>query len=173
MTARHNRTRRRRPRLAEPLHRFATRWLSGGVEHYPLSAGGESRRRNMLRMENEFEVTRHKIRLDALPDAFRGFRIVQLTDIHHGVFLPEALLRHVVETANELEPDLIALTGDFVTYSRSYIEPVAEILSGLRSRHGTFAVLGNHDFRVGADEVAGALSHAGIEVLRNRHTRLR
>ena len=70
---------------------------------------------------------------------------------------------------NRLKPDLIALTGDFITYSRASIEPVAEILGGLRARNGVVAVLGNHDFRVGADVIERALLRRKIRVLRNRH----
>ena len=79
----------------------------------------------------------------------------------------------VVEVSNLLQPDLVALTGDFVTYSRASIEPVAEMLGALRARAGVVAVLGNHDFRVGAEIIERALSRRGIEVLRNRHILLR
>ena len=163
--------RRRRPRLADPIHRMTTRWRSGGVEQYPL--GKDETHRTLKRMGSAFEITQHNIRLEILPEAFEGFRIIQLTDIHHGVFLPGEMLRHVVETVNELEPDLVAVTGDFVTYSRAYIDPVAEILAHVKAKHGVFAVLGNHDFRVGADEITESLERAGISVLRNAHTRLR
>lgn len=111
--------------------------------------------------------------LDNFPEAFRGFRIVHLTDIHHGLYFPAEALAAVVELTNELDPDIVAVTGDFVTISRNYIEPVAELLSGLRARSGVFAVLGNHDFRVGADEISLALGCNGIEMLRNRHVTLR
>jgi predicted MPP superfamily phosphohydrolase len=107
-----------------------------------------------------------------LPEAFRGFRILQLSDIHHSLFVPLEQVAAVVELANSLKPDLIALTGDFVSYSRASIEPVAEILGCLRSRCGVVAVLGNHDFRVGAEEVETALRRHRIQVLRNRHRSL-
>ena len=152
--------RRRRPRLADPIHRMTTRWRSGGVEQYPL--GKDETHRTLKRMGSAFEITQHNIRLEILPEAFQGFRIIQLTDIHHGVFLPGEMLRHVVETVNEMEPDLVAVTGDFVTYSRAYIDPVAEILAHVKARHGVFAVLGNHDFRVGPDEITESLERAGI-----------
>jgi predicted MPP superfamily phosphohydrolase len=129
------------------------------------------RRRRVLR--HRIEVTTHAPRLRGLPPSFRGLRIVQLTDIHHGWFLPLYALVEAVEIANRLEPDVVALTGDFVTYSSNFIEPVAAILGLLRARLGTYAVLGNHDFRVGAEKVARALRREGIEVLRNRHTILR
>ena len=74
-----------------------------------------------------------------------------------------------MELSNRLKPDLVALTGDFVTYSRASIEPVAEMLGALRARSGVVAVLGNHDFRVDAKVIERALRRRRIEVLRNRH----
>ena len=126
-----------------------------------------------LRLRAGIELTEHRMGLENLPEAFRGFRIVHLTDLHHGLYFPADALSAVVELTNELEPDIVAVTGDFVTRSRNYIEPVAEMLSGLRACSGVFAVLGNHDFRVGADAIARALGKNGIEVLRNRHVTLR
>lgn len=121
------------------------------------------------RFRGRLGVTAQRIWLSDLPEGFRGFRILQLTDIHHSLFLPLDQVAAVVELSNKLKPDLIALTGDFVSYSRSSVEPVAEILGGLRARAGVVAVLGNHDFRVGADAVEKALRRRRIQVLRNRH----
>ena len=114
-------------------------------------------------------VTAQRIWLSDLPEGFRGFRILQLSDIHHSLFVPLDYVAAVVELSNKLKPDLVALTGDFVSYSRSSIEPVAEILGGLRARSGVVAVLGNHDFRVGAEALESALRRQRIQVLRNRH----
>jgi hypothetical protein len=117
-------------------------------------------------------ITAQRIWLSDLQEGFRGFRILQLSDIHHSLFVPLDQVAAVVELSNRLKPDLVALTGDFVSYSRSSIEPVAEILGGLRARAGVVAVLGNHDFRVGADAVERALRRQRIQVLRNRHRSL-
>src|SRR5205823_11172516 len=111
--------------------------------------------------------------LDRLPSGFRGFRIVHLSDIHHSLFFPLERVAEVVQLCNRLKPDLVALTGDFVTYSRDSIEPVAAVLGGIEASAGVVAVLGNHDFRVDARAVERALSRRGIEVLRNRHILLR
>ena len=81
-------------------------------------------------------ITTQRIWLSELPEGFRGFRILQLSDIHHSLFVPLSQVEAVVELSNKLKPDLIALTGDFVTYSKASIEPVAEILGGLRARAG-------------------------------------
>src|SRR5262249_22980628 len=104
-----------------------------------------------------------------LPSAFEGLRIVQISDIHHGLFLPADQLAEVVRQTNRLNPDIVALTGDFITYSRRNIGPAAEILGRLRARFGVHAVLGNHDFRVDPDAVTSALRRHRIDVLRNRH----
>jgi predicted MPP superfamily phosphohydrolase len=114
-------------------------------------------------------VNEEHIWINALPEAFGGLRIVQISDIHHGLFLSRERLSKAVRQANRLDPDIIALTGDYVTYSRNNIEPAAEILGRLRARFGVFAVLGNHDFRVDASAVTAALQRHHIEVLRNRN----
>jgi predicted MPP superfamily phosphohydrolase len=119
------------------------------------------------------DVTDQRIWLNRLPEAFRGFRILQLSDIHHSRFFPLDRVAQMVELSNRLQPDLVALTGDFVTYSRASIEPVAEMLGALEAKAGVVAVLGNHDFRVGAATIERALRRRGIEVLRNRHILLR
>jgi hypothetical protein len=121
---------------------------------------------------DRFSVNNERIWLDALPGAFQGLRIVQISDIHHGLFLPEKWLSQAVHQANWLKPDIIALTGDFVTYSRRNIGPAAELLGRLRARYGVFAVLGNHDFRVDAEAITQALRRQRIDVLRNRHVTL-
>jgi uncharacterized protein len=146
------------------LTRWLKRWNHGGVEPYSLgtmSAGDGD-------LVGEVEVSRHRLWVRDLPERFRNFRIVQLSDIHHGLFLPLEGVEHVVEVINGLEPDLVAITGDYVTYSRAYIEPVARALGRLDARYGVCAVLGNHDYRVDPDAVASALMRRGIDVLRNR-----
>jgi predicted MPP superfamily phosphohydrolase len=123
--------------------------------------------------DGQINVTDQRIWLNGLPESFRGFRILQLSDIHHSRYFRLDRVAEMVELSNSLRPDLVALTGDFVTYSRASIEPVAEMLGAIRARAGIVAVLGNHDFRVGAGIVERALRRHGIEVLRNRHILLR
>lgn len=164
-------------RLAGHLDRVLGRWQRGGVEEYSISGASRPGRatelRRRWRADQAIEVTEQRIALHRLPEAWRGFRIVHLTDIHHGLYLPIEAVEQAVGIANRLEPDAVALTGDFVTFSPAYIEPVARVLGRLRARHGAFAVLGNHDFRVGAARVARALAREGVCVLRNQHTSIR
>jgi uncharacterized protein len=158
------------PGAGEKLSRWLGRWRRGGIEHY--SEGSALETSSVWNSGNRFIVNDERIWLNALPSAFHGLRIVQISDIHHGLFLPKEWLSEAVRQANRLNPDVIALTGDFITYSRRNIEPAAELLGRLRARYGVYAVLGNHDFRVDADAVASALGRQRIEVLRNRHVSL-
>src|SRR5262249_33608218 len=81
-----------------------------------------------------------------LPRELDGLRLVQLTDIHHGPWLSRAYVRETVRVANELDADLLCLTGDYVHHSAVYIRPVAAELKKLRARIAIVAVLGNHDW---------------------------
>jgi hypothetical protein len=115
------------------------------------------------------EITETDIWLRRLPPAFEGLRIVHLTDIHHSLLTPLADIQRAVHLANLLRPDLVALTGDYITFSPSYIWPVAQALGKLRARLGVYAVLGNHDFHVDPEAIARALRAQRIRVLRNAH----
>lgn len=93
------------------------------------------------------QTNHYRIGVPHLPEAFSGFRIVQLTDIHFGFLVPLAVVRYAVNQANSLEHDLIVCTGDYVHErgSTRQIDTVWPHLSQLKARHGVHAVLGNHD----------------------------
>ena len=90
-------------------------------------------------------IEHKRILLNRLPKAFDGFRVVQLSDVHHGPFSDREQIERAVDTANRLKPDIIALTGDYISKERRYAAPCAEMLGRLEARHGVYAVLGNHD----------------------------
>lgn len=89
----------------------------------------------------------YRISVPNLPKAFTGFRIIQLSDLHYGFLVPLELIRNVVEQANELKPDIIVCTGDYVheKNSTTQIDQVWPILSKLTAPSGVYSVLGNHD----------------------------
>lgn len=119
------------------------------------------------------ELTRTDIWLRRLSPGHDGLKIAHLTDLHHSLFTPLEEIQHAVQMANRLRPDVVALTGDYVTLSPSYIWPVARALGKLRARLGVFAVLGNHDFQVDPEEITHALKAQHIRVLRNAQYALR
>jgi len=108
-----------------------------------------------------------------LPDRFEGFRITQLTDIHHSKILGIDEVRRVVNLAQQTKPDMFVLTGDYATTYRRFIEPCAEALSTLNAPEGVWAVLGNHDHYTDPDLTVAALERHHIAVLNNRNTMLR
>lgn len=112
-------------------------------------------------------VRRLRFALPGLPSALVGLRAVQLTDLHLGRFNSAAYLRSVVARCNALEPDLVLLTGDYVHGSARFIPAVAAILGGLRSRLGSFAVLGNHDHWEDAALTRRELREVGVRLLDN------
>jgi uncharacterized protein len=116
-------------------------------------------------------VEHHKIHLRRLPRELDGFRIVQLSDIHHSPFTSREQIERAVETANSLQPDIVALTGDYVSKERAYAAPCAELMGGLRARHGVFAVLGNHDHWTDAALITDLFRAEGITVLVNQGMR--
>lgn len=116
-------------------------------------------------------IEHHPIYLRRLPGEFEGFRIVQLSDIHHSPFTNREQIERAVKTANSLHPDIIALTGDYISHDRRYAAPCAELLGELRARFGVFAVLGNHDHWTDAALITDLFRAEGITVLINEGMR--
>jgi uncharacterized protein len=124
---------------------------------------------------HEVDIVHRPIAIDNLPTAFNGYRIVQLSDIHLDEYTEPFFLEHIVNKVNTLNPDLVLLTGDFVTRgSITFIADkhaahrCAEIIATLTAplRYG---ILGNHDVTVDAPMVIQALSSRGTPVLVNRY----
>jgi hypothetical protein len=120
------------------------------------------------------EITHPEIHLAGLPAAFDGMRIAQLSDIHMDEFTEPVFLRYAVEQINALKPDMVLLTGDFVSYgiisnhfAIGCAWQCANILKLLECPL-RYAVLGNHDVYVDAEQVTAALTDNGIPVLTNR-----
>ena len=112
-------------------------------------------------------VERHAVGLKRLPRQLDGLKVVHLSDIHHGPFTGREQIEHAVEIANSLQPDIVALTGDYISHEREYVRPCAEMLGRLRARRGVYAVLGNHDNWVDAALVTDLFRSEGIRVLKN------
>lgn len=106
-----------------------------------------------------------------LDPAHDGLRIAQLSDVHVGPRTSPTVIRRAVEQANAFAPDLVVLTGDYVSHARSEIEGMRALLGGLAAP--TVAVLGNHDVWVDPLGAAEALRFLGYEVLENAWTRVR
>jgi predicted MPP superfamily phosphohydrolase len=128
----------------------------------------------LLYERQNVEVVRQRVRLARLPKAFEGFRIAQLSDIHLGPFTTADYIRRCVAITNGLEPDLIALTGDYVCWDPEAQGEVVRVLAGLRAPHGVFGCMGNHEADVGIEESITRLFAAqGIRMLRQESAPIR
>lgn len=115
----------------------------------------------------DVEVVRARIRLARLPKAFDGFRMAQLSDIHISPFTTADYIQRCAYITNELKPDLIALTGDYIAWDTEQQEEVVRTLAGLRAPFGVFGCLGNHEEESGTEESITRLFTAhGIHILR-------
>ncbi|MEK6281459.1 MAG: metallophosphoesterase [Acidobacteriota bacterium] len=127
--------------------------------------------RSALTEPYRLTIEHTQIYLRRLPRALDGFRIVQLSDIHHSPFTSRQQIERAVQTASGLQPDIIALTGDYISKEREYAAPCAELLGKLRARHGVYAVLGNHDHWTDAALITDLFRAEGITVLINQGMR--
>ncbi|WP_138499309.1 metallophosphoesterase [Nostoc sp. PA-18-2419] len=116
------------------------------------------------------KVDKVTVKIAELPAFLQGTKLVQLSDFHYdGLRLSEDMLAKAIALTNEAEPDLILLTGDYVTDDPTPINQLALRLKHLQSRCGIYAVLGNHDiyYSHSQAEITKALTSIGVHVLWN------
>ncbi len=114
--------------------------------------------------------TLHRVPLPGLPAALAGFRVVHLTDIHASPVVPMDFVRGVVEEINGDPPDVVVLTGDFLTADPAWARRIAAELGRLTPVEGTYAILGNHDYWCDGALMSKELEAVGIHHLRNAST---
>ncbi len=130
--------------------------------------GGEIERHNIA-------VEAHTVALRGLGDGLHGLRIVQISDLHYDEFSEPSYIAEVVRKVNTLKPDVVLMTGDFVSYApmppsfgARHSGPCAALLAEIECPI-RYAVMGNHDGIVGAPIVTDALEMHGVEVLHNKY----
>ncbi len=160
------------PQRPTTSRRFSRRSLLAGTALAAVAAGLYP-----TEIERHFiEVVPQTFRIPNLPTAFHGFRIAQLSDIHLEWFTEDYFLRHAVHKINALKPDMVLITGDYITNNmhgpdtKAYaaMPHCGEILSGLECPL-RFGILGNHDVAVDAAAVLDMLTNHGITPLVNNH----
>ena len=109
------------------------------------------------------------IPLKDLPAALHGFKIAQISDMHIGPTIKRPAMKYVVSTINKLDVDAVAITGDLVDGNVYELSRHVAPLAGLRSRHGTFFVTGNHEYYSGVQPWLKYLPTLGVRVLLNEH----
>lgn len=110
-----------------------------------------------------------KVIVSELPYGLAGLRIAHLSDFHAGPFLDVVSLMPVIDRLVELDPDVVVLTGDYLTHVADEGIALAPAFARVRPRHGGFLVFGNHDYRHRREgEMATAFARVGFRALRNQ-----
>lgn len=113
--------------------------------------------------ENKFELVKLNIGMRKLDPVFDGYKIVNLCDIHLGQWMSPKIFEGVVDSVNSLKPDLITLTGDYVSYILDkYEKPLEHAFKRLKAKDAKVAVLGNHDHWLGEDKIRNILKKSDI-----------
>jgi predicted MPP superfamily phosphohydrolase len=127
-----------RENLAIPVNLQRRRFLQAGISGLaaaPLLLSGYGA---------AYASKAYEVRELTLPFG-RALRVVQLTDIHAGVYMTRTEMRRYADQVNALEPDLFVLTGDYISNSMKFLPDCVEEMARVRARYGTFATMGNHE----------------------------
>ncbi|WP_038165797.1 metallophosphoesterase [Verrucomicrobium sp. BvORR106] len=137
-----------------------------------IMGGGATYGYSSLIERHRVTVDRHDLRLALGSRAPAKFRAVSLTDFHFDPLFEEEYLAEVVRRTNALKPDIIMLTGDYISATSHKFEEFGQVVGGFQSTCGVFACLGNHDHWHQPSRIQNILVKQGIDVLVNRHTRV-
>jgi predicted MPP superfamily phosphohydrolase len=153
------------PRLAHPLpvdpgRRRLLKAAAGGVAAAPMVLSGFG----AAYASNAYEVEEVELAFGCT------LRVVQLSDIHAGLYMTRREMRRYAERVSRLEPDLFVLTGDFVSNSLSYLPGCLAEMERVQARYGTFATLGNHEHYAGKmPDILAAFDRTRVRLLQNGH----
>ncbi|MBI5966799.1 MAG: metallophosphoesterase [Deltaproteobacteria bacterium] len=150
------------PKVSSRRSLFNRRLLLAGIGGCVLMIGGLA-----VKEARDLQVTRLEVSLRGLPPELDGFSLVQVSDVHYGMLTENGRLSLIISRINELQPDVVVITGDLVDEGVSHMEEMSVPLSRLKSRQGIFAVTGNHEYYAGVDRAIAIMKGARIRVLRN------
>lgn len=125
-----------------PSRRKFISQLALGIAAIPLA----STLYGIYRGKYNFKVIKHTLYFDDLPDAFDGYRLTQISDIHSGSFDNPDKIEYAINLINEQKSDTILFTGDMVNNKSSEMLPYKNMFSKLKAQDGMYSVLGNHDY---------------------------
>jgi predicted MPP superfamily phosphohydrolase len=100
----------------------------------------------MYKGKYNFKVLKYTLHFEDLPEAFDGYRLTQISDIHSGSFDNIKKVEYAIDLINEQQSDVILFTGDMVNNKATELEPYVPIFSKLKAKDGLYSVLGNHDY---------------------------
>lgn len=135
----------------------------------------------MYRGKYNFKVLKYNLEFDDLPEAFDGYQITQISDVHSGSFDDRKKIEYAIDLINKQQSDVILFTGDMVNNKCEEMLPWADLFSTLRAKDGKFSVLGNHDYgdyvawdspelkRKNLEDLKNLQRQMGFDLLLNEH----
>jgi len=113
------------------------------------------------------------VKINNLPDSWRGMRAVQISDLHIGHIIRGKFLSSVIETVNVQNPDIVFITGDLFDGMDGDLESISNPLANIRSREGIYFVTGNHETYLGVDKAAEAIKNTQIMTLSDQMVKIK
>lgn len=144
-------------------------FLARGVGAGALGVSGAAAGFGVFVAHRGPEVVDVDVPIRGLPAALEGLRIAQVSDVHVGPSIRSGFVHEIVRRVNALQPDLIALTGDFVDGGVDALRAHTAPLAGLKARFGAYFVTGNHEYHSDPDGWVAEMRRLGIRVLENEH----
>ena len=135
----------------------------------------------MYKGKYNFKVLKYALHFEDLPEAFDGFKLTQISDIHSGSFDNIEKVKYAIDLINEQQSDVILFTGDMVNNKATELEPYVSVFNKLKARDGMFSILGNHDYgdyirwnsdeekRQNLEDLKGLQKDIGFDVLLNEN----
>ncbi len=119
-----------------------------------------------------YKVLKYQLAFKDLPDAFDGFTITQISDIHSGSFTNKEKIQYGVDMINEQESDLLLFTGDIVNNKASEMDDWLDMFSDLKAPYGKYAILGNHDYAEYIRGISEEEKEQQFEEIKNIHPKI-
>lgn len=119
-----------------------------------------------------FKVLKYELAFEDLPEAFDGFTITQISDIHSGSFTDISKVQYAVDLVAEQESDLLLFTGDIVNNKADEMDDFIVMFSELKAPFGKYSILGNHDYGDYAEWKTKAAKKANFEGIKNIHSKI-
>ena len=130
-----------REQFFSPRRRFVSQ-IAFGIATIPFA----SLLYGMYRGKYNYKVLKYALEFDDLPEAFDGFTITQISDIHSGSFTNAEKVKYAVDLVNEQNSDVVLFTGDLVNNVVEEMDQWKSVFSTIKAKDGVFSVLGNHDY---------------------------
>ena len=119
-----------------------------------------------------FKVLKYELAFDDLPEAFDGFTITQISDIHSGSFTDKSKVQYALDLVTDQQSDLLLFTGDIVNNKAEEMDEFIDMFSNLKAPYGQYSILGNHDYGDYAEWKTKADKKNNFEAIKSIHKKI-